>query len=30
LAFDTTAAERPEDCWTYDEDKGFILLPGVP
>lgn len=30
LAFDTHAAERPEDCWTYDEDKGFILLPGVP
>ena len=30
LAFDTTAAERPEDCWTYDEDKGFTLLPGVP
>lgn len=30
LAFDTEAAERPEDCWTYDEDKGFTLLPGVP
>jgi len=30
LAFDTDAAERPEDCWTYDEDKGFTLLPGVP
>ena len=30
LAFDTTAAERPEDCWTYDEDTGFTLLPGVP
>jgi len=29
LAFDTVAAERPEDCWTYDEDKGFTLLPGV-
>ena len=29
LAFDTEAAERPEDCWTYDEDKGFTLLPGV-
>ena len=29
LAFDTHAAERPEDCWTYDEDKGFTLLPGV-
>lgn len=30
LAFETHAAERPEDCWTYDEDKGFTLLPGVP
>jgi hypothetical protein len=30
LAFDTNAAERPEDCWTYDEDKGFTLLPDVP
>ena len=30
LAFDTAAAERPEDCWTYHEDKGFTLLPDVP
>lgn len=30
LAFDTEAAERPQDCWTYDEDTGFTLLPGVP
>jgi hypothetical protein len=30
LAFETEAAERPEDCWTYDEDLGFTLLPGVP
>ena len=30
LAFETHAAERPEDCWAYDEDKGFTLLPGVP
>jgi hypothetical protein len=30
LSFDTQAAERPEDCWTYHEDKGFTLLPGVP
>lgn len=30
LAFDTEATERPEDCWTYDEDRGFTLLPGVP
>lgn len=29
LAFETEAAERPEDCWTYDEDTGFTLLPGV-
>jgi len=30
LAFETNAAERPQDCWTYDEDRGFTLLPGVP
>ena len=30
LAFETEAAERPEDCWTYDEGTGFTLLPGVP
>lgn len=30
LAFETDAAERPEDCWTYHEDKGFTLLPDVP
>jgi hypothetical protein len=30
LAFDTEAAERPQDCWTYDEDRGFTLLPDVP
>jgi len=30
LAFDTTAAERPEDCWTYNKDTGFTLLSGVP
>lgn len=30
LAFETDAAERPQDCWTYHEDKGFTLLPGVP
>jgi hypothetical protein len=28
LAFDTEAAERPEDCWCYDEDSGFTLRPG--
>lgn len=30
LAFDTNAVERPEDCWRYDQDHGFTLLPGVP
>ena len=30
LDFETEAAERPADCWTYDEDTGFTLLPGVP
>ncbi len=30
LAFETDAAERPQDCWSYDEDRGFTLLPGVP
>lgn len=30
LAFDTCAAERPEDCWTYREGRGFTLLPDVP
>ncbi|MEK9804338.1 MAG: hypothetical protein VW475_13130 [Curvibacter sp.] len=29
LAFDTQAAERPEDCWHYHADRGFTLLPGV-
>jgi Protein-glutamine gamma-glutamyltransferase len=28
LAFDTRAAERPDDCWTYGENSGFTLLPG--
>jgi hypothetical protein len=28
LAFSTEAAERPSDCWTYDEDTGFTILPG--
>lgn len=30
LAFDTNAAERPADCWSYSEDRGFTLLPGKP
>lgn len=28
LAFDTVHAERPEDYWTYDETRGFTVLPG--
>jgi len=28
LDFHTTEAERPEDYWTYVEDKGFTILPG--
>ncbi len=29
LAFHTSEAERPADCWQYGEETGFILLPGV-
>lgn len=29
LAFHTSQAERPEDCWTYKPDCGFVILPGV-
>ena len=29
LAFNTHALDRPLDCWRYDEDLGFILLPEV-
>lgn len=29
LAFDTEAAERPQDCWQYDPDRGFTLRPGA-
>ena len=28
LNFNTTVIERPEDCWSYSEDTGFILKPG--
>lgn len=28
LNFDTAAAERPTDCWAYDEDRGFTVKPG--
>lgn len=27
LAFKTASAERPEDCWVYDESTGFTLRP---
>jgi hypothetical protein len=30
LAFGTSQAERPETHWTYDENRGFTLLPGQP
>ncbi|MDE2418980.1 MAG: hypothetical protein KGN32_14350 [Burkholderiales bacterium] len=29
LAFHTSEAERPEDCWTYNEDRGFVIKPGT-
>ena len=29
LAFHTCALDRPLDCWTYDKDRGFTVLPGV-
>jgi hypothetical protein len=29
LAFHTVEAERPQDCWTYDEDRGFVIKPGA-
>jgi hypothetical protein len=28
LAFHTTEAERPAGYWTYQEDRGFTVLPG--
>ena len=28
LAFHTTEAERPEDCWRYAEGRGFTVRPG--
>ena len=30
LAFHTSEAERPQHCWTYDGDHGFVIRPGVP
>ncbi len=29
LAFETSQAQRPQDCWRYDEDRGFVIHPGV-
>lgn len=29
LDFQTSHAERPEDCWAYKEDCGFVILPGA-
>ena len=28
LAFGTLEAERPDDCWTYLDGKGFVVKPG--
>ena len=28
LAFGTLEADRPEDCWTYVQVKGFVVKPG--
>jgi hypothetical protein len=30
LNFDTAAAERPDDCWCYDDERGFTVKPGCP
>ncbi len=30
MAFDTAAAERPAEYWTYSEENGFTVLPGQP
>ena len=29
LDFKTSEAERPNDCWVYDEKRGFTLIPGT-
>lgn len=29
LSFGTIHASRPEDCWIYDEDRGFLLRKGA-
>jgi hypothetical protein len=30
LNFDLDAIERPQNCWRYSEETGFVLLPGSP
>ena len=30
LNFDLEAIERPQDCWRYSEETGFVLIPGSP
>ena len=30
LSFDAYGAERPEAYWHYDEEKGFLIKPGMP
>lgn len=30
LDFYTSKADRPRDCWRLDEDRGFVVLPGIP
>lgn len=29
LAFHTSEAERPEDCWVWDDEVGFVIRPGA-
>ena len=29
LAFHTSEAERPQHCWLYDEERGFVIRSGV-
>ncbi|MCF8210977.1 MAG: hypothetical protein K9K38_16490 [Rhodoferax sp.] len=29
LAFHTSEAERPEDCWIWDDAVGFVIRPGT-
>lgn len=30
LSFDAYGAERPEEYWHYDEEKGFLIKSGMP